>query len=134
MKKALISLLVLSCLLLTAPVNESSYADSQKNVPVSQNTKLTQEQAKELLVKYNNEVDYIYQGNASDFEALKAKNLNGYVFLPDADGDIGYFVNENTSEIYYFHPSGYLELVNQQQTNKKWMQIDINLTSIFFLF
>lgn len=60
----------------------------------------------------------IYQGNASDFEALKAKNLNGYVFLPDADGDIGYFVNENTSEIYYFHPSGYLELVNQQQNNK----------------
>ncbi|MFL8798697.1 MULTISPECIES: hypothetical protein [unclassified Clostridioides] len=118
MKKALISLLVLSCLLLTAPVNESSYADSQKNVTVSQNTKLTQEQAKELLIKYNNEVDYIYQGNASDFEALKAKNLNGYVFLPDADGDIGYFVNENTSEIYYFHPSGYLELVNQQQNNK----------------
>ena len=58
MKKALISLLVLSCLLLTAPVNESSYADSQKNVPVSQNTKLTQEQAKELWEKAKEEVGF----------------------------------------------------------------------------
>ena len=73
-------------------------------------TNLTQEQAKELLVKYNNKVDYIYQGTEDNFEYLKSKNLHGYVFLPDTDTDIGYFVDKQSSKIYYFHPSGYLEL------------------------
>lgn len=28
----------------------------------------------------------------------------------DADGDLGMFVNKDDAKIYYFHPSGYLEL------------------------
>ena len=28
----------------------------------------------------------------------------------DIDGDLGMFVNEDDSKIYYFHPSGYLKL------------------------
>ena len=43
-------------------------------------------------------------------EALKEKGLEGYVFLMDADTDLGMFVNKDDAKIYYFHPSGYLEL------------------------
>ena len=42
---------------------------------------------------------------------LKEKNLTGYVFLPNVDGDIGYFIDKTNSDVYFFHPSGYLELV-----------------------
>ena len=80
------------------------------NNKINQQNELTVEQAKELLLKYNNKVDYIYQGDASNFEYLKSKNLQGYVFLPDVDTDIGYFVDKQNSNIYFFHPSGYLEL------------------------
>ena len=41
---------------------------------------------------------------------LKEKGLEGYVFLMDADTDLGMFVNKDDAKIYYFHPSGYLEL------------------------
>ena len=40
----------------------------------------------------------------------KEKGLEGYVFLMDADTDLGMFVNKDDAKIYYFHPSGYLEL------------------------
>ena len=73
--------------------------------------KLNKEQAEDLLKINNPELDYIYQGDEQTFNALQEKGLNGYVFLPDVDGDIGYFVEKNTTEIYYFHPSGYLEKV-----------------------
>ena len=43
-------------------------------------------------------------------EVLKEKGLEGYVFLMDADTDLGMFVNKDDAKIYYFHPSGYLEL------------------------
>ncbi len=59
---------------------------------------------------YNPNVKYIYQGTESDFKALQEKGLKGYVFLPDIDGDLGMFVNKDNAKIYYFHPSGYLEL------------------------
>ncbi|RDY24568.1 hypothetical protein CHF27_002695 [Romboutsia maritimum] len=72
---------------------------------------LTIEQARQLLLQYNNKVDYIYQGSSSEFPVLKSKKLEGYVFLPNVDTDIGYFVDKYTSKIYYFHPSGYLELI-----------------------
>ena len=50
------------------------------------------------------------QGTENDFVALKEKGLEGYVFLMDADTDLGMFVNKDDAKIYYFHPSGYLEL------------------------
>lgn len=71
---------------------------------------LNQEQAKELLKITSPSVNYIYQGDEMTFKTLKEKGLKGYVFLPDVDGDIGLFVDKNTSNVYYFHPSGYLEL------------------------
>ncbi|MBO3446362.1 hypothetical protein JWF52_18235 [Clostridium sp. CCUG 7971] len=71
---------------------------------------LNQEQAKELLKMVNPDMNYVYQGNETTFEVLSQKGLSGYVFLPDVDGDMGLFVDKNTTKIYYFHPSGYLEL------------------------
>ena len=68
------------------------------------------EEAEELLSMYNPNVKYIYQGTENDFAALKEKGLEGYVFLMDADTDLGMFVNKDDAKIYYFHPSGYLEL------------------------
>ncbi|MEF9992368.1 MAG: hypothetical protein RRZ84_07380 [Romboutsia sp.] len=115
MKKAIIILFVLcGCLFLASPVSELIFADSIEPIILINKEDLTQEEAKELLLKYNNQVDYIYQGDANQFEALKSKNLNGYVFLPNVDTDIGYFVDKNTSEIYFFHPSGYLKLVKDE--------------------
>lgn len=72
--------------------------------------KLSKEEAEELLSMYNPNVKYIYQGTENDFVALKEKGLEGYVFLMDADTDLGMFVNKDDAKIYYFHPSGYLEL------------------------
>lgn len=115
MKKVIIILSILcGSIFISEPVQQFIFADTVTNVKTEQQTKLTQEEAKQLLIKYNNEVNYIYQGDASQFDALKEKNLTGYVFLPDVPTDIGYFVNDKTNEIYYFHPSGYLELVNKK--------------------
>ncbi|WP_296647602.1 hypothetical protein [Romboutsia sp. 13368] len=110
MKKLFIVLCILfSSLFCINPIKELIYANANNKVNLV--VDLTLEQAKELLIKYNNKVDYIYQGDANDFEYLKLKKLQGYVFLPDVDTDIGYFVDKQTSNIYFFHPSGYLELV-----------------------
>ena len=110
MRKLVIVLCILcSSLFFINPIKKLTFAND-KNI-INQQAKLTVEQAKELLIKYNDKVDYIYQGDANDFESLKSKNLQGYVFLPNVDTDIGYFVDKQTSNIYFFHPSGYLELV-----------------------
>ena len=77
---------------------------------LSSANKLNKEEAEELLSMYNPNVKYIYQGTENDFVALKEKGLEGYVFLMDADTDLGMFVNKDDAKIYYFHPSGYLEL------------------------
>ena len=71
---------------------------------------LNQEQAKELLEMYNKDVNYTFQGDENTFKVLSQKGLSGYVFFPDYDTDLGFFVDKNTASIYYFHPSGYLEL------------------------
>lgn len=71
---------------------------------------LTKEDALNILLDYNN-LNYLYQGDESGFEFIQQKGLSGYIYLPDIDTDIGYFVDKNTKEIYYFHPDGYLELV-----------------------
>lgn len=112
LKKAIIiSFILCGSLFLFKPVTQLIFAENNQNASILQNHILTQEEAKQLLLNYNNKVDYIFQGDANQFDALKSKNLQGYVFLPDVDTDIGYFVDKNTSDIYFFHPSGYLELV-----------------------
>ncbi|MDO7203071.1 hypothetical protein Q5M85_01170 [Paraclostridium bifermentans] len=72
---------------------------------------LTQADAQQLLINNNDKVNYIFQGTSDNFKALQDKGLKGYVFLPDVESDMGYFVDQDTSHIYYFHPSGYLELI-----------------------
>lgn len=72
---------------------------------------LTKEDALNLLLGMNPNLVYTYQGDENDFLVLKEKGLSGYVFLPNIDTDLGYFVDKNTSSIYYFHPSGYLEKI-----------------------
>lgn len=110
MKKLFIFLFILcSSLFFINSIQNMSHANDDNN-KVEQKIELTLEQATELLIKFNNKVDYIYQGDANEFEYLKSKNLQGYVFLPNVDTDIGYFVDKQTSKIYFFHPSGYLEL------------------------
>ena len=115
-KSIIISLLLCFSLFTIKPVSEIIFAQDNSDNLIS-HKQLTQEDAKELLLKYNDKVDYIYQGDASQFEALKAKNLQGYVFLPNVETDIGYFVDKNTCSIYFFHPSGYLELVGELKDN-----------------
>lgn len=111
MRKAIITLSVLcGFLLLQHPTQEIAFAQTNTNAMTEQK-ELTQQEASNLLIKYNNKVNYIFQGNADQFETLKSKNLSGYVFLPDVETDIGYFVDKSTSDIYFFHPSGYLELI-----------------------
>ena len=122
MKKAIITLsLICAGLLATSNIGDLVFAqDTTKNINKSLNSgistytssanKLNKEEAEELLSMYNPNVKYIYQGTENDFVALKEKGLEGYVFLMDADTDLGMFVNKDDAKIYYFHPSGYLEL------------------------
>lgn len=111
MKKVFITSLILfvfmfSLMYLDNPVNAYDTEFCSNN-----NIHLTQEEAKKILLKYNNKVDYIYKGDASEYPSLKSKNLEGYVFLPNVPTDIGYFVDKNNGNIYFFHPSGYLKQV-----------------------
>lgn len=85
--------------------------NKQEELAQEVNKTITKEHAKALLEEKNPNVEYLYQGDENNFGALKDKGLSGYVFLPNVEGDIGYFVDKTTQEIYYFHPSGYLELV-----------------------
>ena len=115
MKKAIITLSMI-CLGLLGSLNiedkvfAENKIDKTNNVQVQVIDKLNKEDAQKLLEMYNNNVKYIYQGTENDFEALKEKGLEGYVFLMDTDSDLGMFVNKDNAKIYYFHPSGYLEL------------------------
>ena len=72
---------------------------------------LSQEQALNILNKMDNSVEYIYMGTEKDFDALQAKKLKGFVFLPDEEGDMGYFVNSKNGQVFFFHPSGYMERI-----------------------
>lgn len=85
--------------------------NNQEEVNININNTITKEQAKELLKLKNPNIQYLYQGDENTFTVLKEKGLSGYVFLPDVEGDMGYFVDKTTQNIYYFHPSGYLELI-----------------------
>ena len=116
MKKAIITLsLICVGLFSINSIKDMAFAqEPQTNInnvnTVQVTNKLSKDQAQELLSMYNPNVKYIYQGTENEFEVLKEKGLQGYVFLPEIDTDLGMFVNKDTAKIYYFHPSGYLEL------------------------
>ncbi|CEH33562.1 hypothetical protein [Romboutsia lituseburensis] len=121
-RKFIFPVLLLTCTCLAMPISQTAFAsqikhNKTKHTKSVSHKQLTKEEAEKLLLEYNNKVKYIYQGDASQFKSLKEKNLQGYVFLPDVDTDIGYFVDKNTCSIYFFHPSGYLELVGETKNN-----------------
>ena len=118
MKKGLIALMILctGLLALTSIVGNPSFAINEDNSTSTNITNkieiddINKEEAENLLKEINHDIEYLYQGDENSFQALKDKNLSGYVFLPNVDGDMGYFVDKHDSHIYLFHPSGYLEL------------------------
>ncbi|MBQ3423310.1 MAG: hypothetical protein IJH34_17015 [Romboutsia sp.] len=126
MKKGIIALTILCTgLLALIPIKDTSFAKEDNSISTNITNKveidnvekedsnidvLNKEQAQNLLKEINPDIEYLYQGDENTFTVLKEKNLSGYVFLPNVDGDMGYFVDKNDSHIYLFHPSGYLEL------------------------
>ena len=76
------------------------------------NKVLTKAQALKLVKKLEPEIKgFTYMGNENTYKCIKQKGIKGYVFLPNCDGDMAYLVDKQTSHIYYFHPSGYFELL-----------------------
>ncbi len=126
MKKGIIALMILCTgLLVFTPIENTSFAKEYNSKSTNITNKveidnvekedsnidvLNKEESENLLKEINPNIEYLYQGDENTFQVLKDKNLSGYVFLPNVDGDMGYFVDKNDSHIYLFHPSGYLEL------------------------
>ena len=78
--------------------------------------RMSKSQAEAVLNKYLNKVEktdltYTYQGDENTFESIKEKGIRGYVFLPNVDTDMAYLVDKDNGNIYFFHPSGYFELL-----------------------
>ena len=78
--------------------------------------RMSKSQAEAVLNKYLNEIEktdltYTYQGDENTFESIKEKGIRGYVFLPNVDTDMAYLVDKDNGNIYFFHPSGYFELL-----------------------
>ena len=100
-------------------VNQNKVASSQPlasntqldtNKDNNSSTSLSKEDALNVLKEKNNKLDYNYMGDEESYSILKEKGHEGYVFLPDAQTDMGMFVDKNTREVYYFHPSGYMDI------------------------
>lgn len=119
MKKTIMVLSILCGGLLVANPIVTSFAQDQTNVVNNKTEKsnvevvkeLNIDQAKEVLEIYNPSIKYSFQGDENTFTVLKDKGLEGYVFLGNVDGDLGYFVDKNSANVYYFHPSGYLDII-----------------------
>lgn len=112
MKKSILVLSILvGGLFLVNPTHEITFAQENNKETIQKQHTLTQADAQQLLINNNDKVNYIFQGTSDNFKSLQDKGLKGYVFLPDVDSDMGYFVDQDTCHIYYFHPSGYLELI-----------------------
>lgn len=90
------------------PLASNSQPDTNKDKNSS--TSLSKEDALNVLKEKNNKLDYNYMGDEESYSILKEKGHEGYVFLPDAQTDMGMFVDKNTREVYYFHPSGYMDI------------------------
>jgi len=87
--------------------NKSEVAESEQE---KNNDVLTKEEALNHISKGNDEFTYSYMGDENDFSVLREKGYEGYVYLPDVNTDMGVFIDKNTKEKYYFHPSGYMDI------------------------
>lgn len=98
----------------TKPANNTVVKDDKDKEEVK--TGMTKSQAEAVLNKYLKEVEkvdftYTYQGNENTFKAMNKKGIRGYVFLPNIETDLAYLVDKDSGSIYFFHPSGYFELL-----------------------
>lgn len=79
---------------------------------------MTKAEAEEILNKYIKDVEksdftYTYKGDENTFDTMKENKINGYVFLPNIETDMAYLVDKDSGAIYFFHPSGYFELLEK---------------------
>ena len=96
----------------TNVVNKEEPKAEESQTVVEQKTTLTQSQALQLVKAYEPGVaGYDYMGDENTYTCIKEKGIQGYVFLPQCDGDMAYLVDKNSGHIYFFHPSGYFELL-----------------------
>ena len=72
---------------------------------------LTKSEALQLVKDFEPSLDYDYMGDENTYECIKENGIKGYVFLPQCEGDMAYLVDKETGNIYFFHPSGYFELL-----------------------
>ncbi|WP_419749498.1 hypothetical protein [Terrisporobacter petrolearius] len=98
----------------TKPANNTVLKDDKDKEEVK--IGMTKSQAEAVLNKYLKEVEkvdftYTYQGNENTFKAMNKKGIRGYVFLPNIETDLAYLVDKDSGSIYFFHPSGYFELL-----------------------
>ena len=98
----------------TKPADEIVVEDDKDKEEVQ--TGMTKAEAEAVLNKYIKEVEkadftYTYQGDENTFEAMQEKGIRGYVFLPNIETDMAYLVDKDNGSIYFFHPSGYFELL-----------------------
>lgn len=119
MKKAIISIISVLCvgLMIVGPIKAyaTNLNDENVNVIEAVDTKekqeLTKEEALQLVKDFEPTLEYDYMGDENTYECIKENEMKGYVFLPQCEGDMAYLVDKETSEIYFFHPSGYFELL-----------------------
>ncbi|WP_455540103.1 hypothetical protein [Terrisporobacter sp.] len=141
MKKGIIAItLLLTGVLLVSPIanaiSKKDVTESSKSVVVEKTTEketvkssqnedikdkedkveMTKKEAEAIVNKYIKDVEksdftYTYQGDENTFKAIKDKGMRGYVFLPNVDTDLAYLVDKDNGNVYYFHPSGYFELL-----------------------
>ena len=138
MKKGIIAIsLLLGSVLLVAPISnaisqnneqvnlnqvveENTYDENKttqnENTIKSENKEITKSQAETILNKYIKDIEqgdftYTYKGDENTFEVIKEKGIRGYVFLPNIETDLAYLIDKENGSIYYFHPSGYFELL-----------------------
>ncbi|MGM9536289.1 MAG: hypothetical protein ACI3VR_13580 [Intestinibacter sp.] len=95
-------------------VKENKDKTEQKQ-PVKEETnedkELTKSEALQLVKDFEPSLDYDYMGDENTYECIKENGIKGYVFLPQCEGDMAYLVDKETGNIYFFHPSGYFELL-----------------------
>ena len=96
--------------------NKTTEAATNGNKEEQEYTGMTKSQAEQILDKYIEEVEqsdftYTYQGDENTFDAIKEKGIRGYVFLPNLETDMAYLVDKDNGNIYFFHPSGYFDLL-----------------------
>ena len=100
----------------TKPADETVVKDDKDKEKEEVQIGMTKSEAEAVLNKYIKDVEkvdftYTYQGDENTFETMKEKGIRGHVFLPNIETDMAYLVDKDTGSIYFFHPSGYLELL-----------------------